>query len=138
MVLLRYRGTECAPLLDDALAVLAAVDGFEHGWIGRSPDDPDVWILGSRWRDAGALRRGLGGFDAKLALGPLQGFSTSDDLVVEVLVDLDRLDVDWDRIDDDTPIGDDGQPETRSFHFHAARPVGWLLPAGNAEADVEG
>ncbi|MFN8125628.1 MAG: hypothetical protein U0R64_03850 [Candidatus Nanopelagicales bacterium] len=89
MVLLRYRGTECAPLLDDALAVLAAVDGFEHGWVGRSPDDPDVWILGSRWRDAGALRRGLGGFEAKMALGPLQGFSTGDDIVVEVLVDRD-------------------------------------------------
>ena len=55
-------------------------------------------------------------------------------VVVELLVDLDRLGVDWDRIDDDTPVGDDGQPQTRSFHHHASRPVGWLLPAGNPDA----
>lgn len=56
-------------------------------------------------------------------------------VVVEVLIDLERLDVDWDHIDDDTPIGEDGQPESHSFHRHAARPVGWLLPAQDPEAD---
>ena len=55
-------------------------------------------------------------------------------LVVEVLIDLDRLGIDWDRIDDDTPTGADGQPETRSFHHHASRPVGWLLPAQDHDA----
>ena len=57
--------------------------------MGRSPDDPDRWVLGTRWRDAGSLRHGLGAYDAKVALGPLQTYSTGDDIVVEVLVDAD-------------------------------------------------
>ncbi len=89
IALLRYQGAACAALLDQALAVLSRSDGFESGWVGRSPDDPDRWVLGTRWRDAGSLRHGLGAYDAKLALGPLQTYSTGDDIVVEVLVDAD-------------------------------------------------
>ena len=59
-------------------------------------------------------------------------------VVVELLIDLERLDVDWDHIDDDTPIGEDGRPESFSFHRHAARPVGWLLPAQDPGADDAG
>jgi hypothetical protein len=76
-------------LLDHALGVLSRSVGFESGWVGRSPDDPDTWVLGIRWRDAGSLRHGLGGYEAKLALGPLQTYSTGDDIVVEVLLDAD-------------------------------------------------
>lgn len=90
IVLLRYTDSagqdSCRPLLEDALAVLGACDGFESGWIGRSPDDPERWVLGITWRDVGALRHGLGSFDAKVALGALQAFSSGDDSVLEVLV----------------------------------------------------
>ena len=56
-------------------------------------------------------------------------------LVLEVHVDIERLGVDWDRIDDDTPTGDDGQPESRSFHHHTRRPIRWALPTRNQEAN---
>lgn len=80
-----YRDDAIAPLLDTALAALSEAPGFSDGWVGRSPDQPDRWVLGSRWEDAGALRRGLGSYAAKMALGPLQAYSTGEDLVVELL-----------------------------------------------------
>ncbi len=91
MVLLRYRGSDLGPLLDEALAVLAAGDGFDGGWVARSPDDPEMWVLGTRWCDAGALRRGLGAYSAKLVLGPLQSFGTGDDSVLEILTEHDGI-----------------------------------------------
>ncbi len=87
-VLLRYRDAAIRPLLDEALAALAAAPGCEAGWVGRAPDDPEAWVLASRWADAGALRRGLGSYAAKMALGPLQAYSTGDDTVVEVLAEV--------------------------------------------------
>ena len=53
------------------LEVLARADGFEQGQLGRSPDEPDVWLLMTRWRDVGSMRRGFGGFDAKVAAAPV-------------------------------------------------------------------
>lgn len=85
MVLLTYRDPAIGPLLDDALAALAATRGFAGGWVGRSPDDADLWVLAARWSDAGAMRHGLGSFAAKMALGPLQAYSAGQDTVVEVL-----------------------------------------------------
>ncbi len=89
MVLLRYRDPSIRPLLDEALTALAASSGFVSGWVGRSPDDADLWVLGAYWRDAGAMRRGLGSYAAKLALGPLQAFSAGGDTVLEVLLQHD-------------------------------------------------
>lgn len=86
LALLRFHGPEpLLALLDAALAALAEQAGFVDGAVGRSPDDPEDWLLTSRWHDAGALRRGLGAWDAKLALGPLQQFATGADGVFELL-----------------------------------------------------
>ncbi len=89
LALLMYRDDAIAPLLADALAALSQATGFREGWVGRSPDQPDRWVLGSRWDDAGALRRGLGSFAAKMALGPLQSYSTGEDIVLEILTRAD-------------------------------------------------
>lgn len=91
MVLLTYRDPAIGPLLDDALAALAATRGFAGGWVGRSPDDADLWVLAARWSDAGAMRHGLGSFAAKMALGPLQAYSAGQDTVVEVLAEHDGV-----------------------------------------------
>ena len=91
MVLLRYRDPAIGALLDDSLAALAATPGFVSGWVGRSPDDADLWVLSARWSEAGAMRHGLGSFPVKMALGPLQAFSAGQDVVVEVLTDHDGV-----------------------------------------------
>lgn len=85
LALLMYRDDAIEPLLEAALQALSDAPGFESGWVGRSPDRPDQWVLGTAWHDAGALRRGLGSYSAKLALGPLQAYSTGDDVVLEIL-----------------------------------------------------
>ena len=90
MVLLRYTDAPIAPLLEQALATLSAQPGFVTGWLGRSPDDPTVWVLASPWSAAGTMRHGLGSYEAKIALGPLQAFSTGDDLVLEQLARADE------------------------------------------------
>ena len=68
------------------LEVLAAAQGFEGGHVGRSPDEPDVWLLVTLWRDVGSMRRGFGGFEAKVAAAPVM-ISASDRVsAFEVLV----------------------------------------------------
>lgn len=89
MVLLSYQGPALRQPLDEALAVLAATPGFDSGWVGRSPDVPDRWLLAARWSDVGAMRHALGSFDAKMILGPLQSASTGQDIVVEILSEPD-------------------------------------------------
>lgn len=89
MVLLSYRHPDLGQQLDEVLSVLADTPGFDNGWVGRSPDDPDQWILAARWTDVGAMRHALGSYDAKMALGPLQAAGTGQDLVVEVLTEHD-------------------------------------------------
>src|SRR5690606_14927429 len=68
------------------LEVLAAAEGFISGQVGRSPDEPDIWIVSTRWRDVGSMRRGFGSFDAKVAAAPVM-LSASDRVsAYEVLV----------------------------------------------------
>ncbi len=68
------------------LDVLAVADGFESGEVGRSPDEPDVWIVSTRWRDVGSMRRGFGSFDAKVAAAPVMLSAADRVSAFEVLV----------------------------------------------------
>lgn len=69
------------------LETLGRAPGFLSGELGRSPDEPDVFMLTTSWRDVGSMRRGLGSFEAKVALAPVMA-SASDELnVFEVLVE---------------------------------------------------
>lgn len=68
------------------LEVLAAADGFESGEVGRSPDEPDVWIISTRWRDVGSMRRGFGTFDAKVAAAPVMVSAADRVSAFEVLL----------------------------------------------------
>lgn len=96
LVILRYsaperRDSALPGLLDAALTAISGQAGHLRGWVGRSPDDPGHWLLASEWAEVGAMRRGLGSFDVKIALGPLQAFADQGSGVFEVLRYCDDL-----------------------------------------------
>jgi heme-degrading monooxygenase HmoA len=72
----------------ELLEVLARADGFERGELGRSPDDPGIWLVVTRWRDAGSMRRGFGGFEAKVAAAPVMVSASDRVSGFEVLVEV--------------------------------------------------
>lgn len=40
--------------------------GYVAGWIGRNVDEPDLWVLTTRWVNVGAYRRALSSYELKL------------------------------------------------------------------------
>ena len=52
--------------LETAREALAACDGYAGGEIGRNVDDPDLWVLSTRWENVGGYRRALSSYDVKL------------------------------------------------------------------------
>ena len=71
LVVNRFRvGAEEAPVLRDDLAaardLLAAQPGYVEGSLGRALDDPDLWLLLTRWESVGAYRRALSAYDVKM------------------------------------------------------------------------
>lgn len=69
----RFRADETALRadLEAALGVLSAQVGFEDGRLGRSVDDPSLWVMVTRWRDVGSYRRALSSYDVKVGAVPL-------------------------------------------------------------------
>ena len=57
--------------LDAAVATLAACRGFVGADAGRNVDEPDLWVLVSRWADVGSYRRALSSYDVKAGVVPL-------------------------------------------------------------------
>ena len=56
--------------LEAAHALLATKPGYVDGQLGRNLDDPDLWVLSTRWESVGAYRRALSAYDVKLAAVP--------------------------------------------------------------------
>ncbi len=54
-----------------AHAVLAAQLGYVDGTLGRNLDEPDLWVLTTRWESVGAYRRALSTYDVKLSAVPI-------------------------------------------------------------------
>lgn len=54
-----------------AHALLAERPGYRDGTIGRNIDDPELWVLETRWESVGAYRRALSSYDVKLGAVPL-------------------------------------------------------------------
>ena len=52
--------------LATAHEALAACAGYAGGEIGRNVDEPDLWILTTRWENVGSYRRALSSYDVKL------------------------------------------------------------------------
>ena len=80
-------GDDFPALARTLLDVLAGAAGFCSGSLARSPDDPAVYLLTTRWLDAGSMRRALGSYDAKVAAAPLMASATDRPSVFEVLLE---------------------------------------------------
>jgi hypothetical protein len=76
MVMSHTGGSDVGAGLQGVARVLSQQPGCHRVWVARSPDDPTDWQLLSEWEDPGSFRKGLGGFDVKMALGPLQSSAT--------------------------------------------------------------
>jgi len=50
---------------------LAQRRGYVGGEIGRNVDDPELWVLTTRWQNVGSYRRALSAYDVKLSAVPL-------------------------------------------------------------------
>jgi quinol monooxygenase YgiN len=73
LVVNRFRADDLALRLDleAALAVLLEQPGCEDGRVGRNVDDPELWVMVTRWRDVGSYRRALSSYDVKVGAVPL-------------------------------------------------------------------
>ncbi|MCW2854822.1 MAG: Antibiotic biosynthesis monooxygenase [Marmoricola sp.] len=68
LVVNRFRSADSAVRadLESALAVLGAQTGCEDARLGRNVDDPELWVMVTRWRDVGSYRRALSSYDVKM------------------------------------------------------------------------
>jgi quinol monooxygenase YgiN len=60
------RGEAFRAELETAHRTLAACAGYAGGEIGRNVDDPELWVLSTRWENVGGYRRALSSYDVKL------------------------------------------------------------------------
>jgi hypothetical protein len=57
--------------LESALEVLSQQRGYADGRLGRNVDDPELWVMVTRWDDVGSYRRALSSYDVKVGAVPL-------------------------------------------------------------------
>ena len=91
LVVTRHRVAESATSdfvtqAGEALAVLRQRPGFVDGALGRNVDDPDLWVLSTRWRDTGSYRRALSGFDVKMTAVPLLSTALDEPSAYEIVL----------------------------------------------------
>jgi quinol monooxygenase YgiN len=68
-----------------ALEALAGRPGHVDGTIGRNLDDPDLWVLTTRWENVGSYRRALSSYDVKLTAVPLLSRALDEPSAYEVV-----------------------------------------------------
>ncbi|MFT4009110.1 MAG: antibiotic biosynthesis monooxygenase family protein [Nocardioidaceae bacterium] len=71
--------------LEEAHALLARQRGYLGGSIGRNVDDPELWVLQTRWEGPGAYRRGLGAYDVKANAWALLGRALDEPSAYEIV-----------------------------------------------------
>ncbi|GAB3259664.1 antibiotic biosynthesis monooxygenase family protein [Nocardioides dilutus] len=71
--------------LQGALDALAERPGHLSGTIGRNVDDPELWVLTTRWEHVGAYRRALSAYDVKLRAVPLLSRALDEPSAYEVV-----------------------------------------------------
>jgi Antibiotic biosynthesis monooxygenase len=57
--------------LRSAAGLLSTQTGCEDVRLGRNVDDPELWVMVTRWRDVGSYRRALSSYDVKMGAVPL-------------------------------------------------------------------
>ena len=70
--------------VDATLAVLGAKVGFESADLEQNLDEPDLWVLVTRWRDVGSYRRALQGFESRTVVVPLLSEAVDEPSAYEV------------------------------------------------------
>jgi quinol monooxygenase YgiN len=71
--------------LEAAHTVLAAQRGYVDGVIGRNLDQPELWVLTTRWESVGAYRRALSTYDVKIAAVPTLSRTLDEPSAYEVV-----------------------------------------------------
>lgn len=64
----------CAPALD----LLRTKEGLESLDFGQNLDEPDLWVLVTRWRNVGSYRRALSGMESKMIVVPFLSLSIDE------------------------------------------------------------
>jgi quinol monooxygenase YgiN len=90
LVVNRFRvpDPEADPLrtqLEEAHALLATKPGYVDGTLGRNLDEPDLWVLTTRWESVGAYRRALSSYDVKLSAVPTLSRALDEPSAYEVV-----------------------------------------------------
>ena len=75
--------------LQSALTLLSARPGYVDGAVGRNVDDPDLWLLWTRWDGPGAYRRALSTNEVKIEGWPVLSRALDEPSAYEV-VEADR------------------------------------------------
>ncbi|MBD8869978.1 antibiotic biosynthesis monooxygenase family protein [Nocardioides donggukensis] len=68
-----------------AHALLAARPGWVEGHVGRNVDDPELWVLQTRWVNVGAYRRALSAYDVKVGAVPLLSSAVDEPSAYELV-----------------------------------------------------
>ncbi len=71
--------------LEQARQILAGQVGFLGGEVGRNIDDPDLWVLSTRWRNVGSYRRALSSYESKMFIQPLMMNAVDEPSAYEVV-----------------------------------------------------
>ncbi len=64
---------------------LAQRPGYLGGEVGRNVDDPELWVLTTRWHNVGSYRRALSAYDVKLSAVPLLSRAIDEPSAYEVV-----------------------------------------------------
>lgn len=83
--------------IDAAHAALAARPGYLSGTVGRNVDDPELWVLSTRWEHVGAYRRALSSYDVKLHAVPMLSRALDEPSAYEIVEPGSDLNVDIPR-----------------------------------------
>jgi quinol monooxygenase YgiN len=79
--------------LESAVETLARQRGFVAADVGRNVDDPQLWLLTTRWQGAGAYRRALSAYDVKVAAVPTLSRAIDEPSAYEAVLPGERLNV---------------------------------------------
>lgn len=87
IVVNRFRdwGNQTAGDLESAHEVLRRQEGYVDGAVGRNVDDPELWLLWTRWAGPGAYRRALSAYDAKANAWPTLARAVDEPSAYEVI-----------------------------------------------------
>jgi hypothetical protein len=95
LVLTRFRDAASADQLrvrlEEALSVLSEQRGFVDGRIGHNVDDPQLWVLQTRWEGPGAYRRALSAYDVKVRAWPVLAEAIDEPTAYDVVEPGDAL-----------------------------------------------